>query len=113
MFDTRETNIEMVQGDTLAFGIEFEDLEQDLDSAYLTCKDSFTAVSDVFRISLGSGIEKVADQEYRVRVAPEDTQNVTAGNYYYDLRIGVNGDVFTILKGVLRILPAVTDEGGD
>ena len=45
---------------------------------------------------------------YVVRVAPEDTKNLETGMYYYDLSIELNGDVFTILNGSLKIESDVT-----
>lgn len=96
-------NLTMVRGDTLAFGIEIEGLDTDLESAYFTAKDSYSAETPAFQKSLGDGITKVETGKYRVRVAPEDTRNVNPGQYYYDLQIGVNSDVYTIMKGTLDI----------
>ena len=106
-------NICMVRGDTLAFGIEIDGLEQDLDTVFFTCKANYddTDANAVFKKSLGSGIEKVSDGQYRVRVAPEDTANVDPGMYYYDLELGVNSDIFTVLRGTLRINWDVTRNG--
>lgn len=101
-------NITLVRGDTLAFGLEFEGLEQDLSSAYFSCRTSFQADTYAFQKSLGDGIEKVETGKYRVRVAPEDTVNLEPGSYYYDLQIGANSDVYTILRGALELLPDVT-----
>lgn len=101
-------NIHMVRGDTLAFGVEFQGLDQDLDTAFFTCKANDTLTEYVFQKSLGDGIEKVETNKYRVRVAPEDTAEIEAGNYYYDFQIGVNDDVFTLLIGILEIQQDVT-----
>ena len=103
-----EKVINMVKGDTLSFGMEFTGLEQDLESAYFTAKQSYDAQENVFQKSLGNGISKVSDGVYAVRLAPADTANVSAGKYYYDLQIGVNGDKFTILYGVINLHPDVT-----
>lgn len=100
---TGDTNLSMVRGDTLSFGIELEGLDQDLDSAYFTCKVSNDDTTPLFQKSLGYGITKVSQGEYRVRVAPEDTEDLDAGKYYYDLEISVNGDVFTIMNGFLEM----------
>lgn len=97
-----DKNITMVRGDTLAFGMEFEGLDQDLSSAFFTCRQGWDG-EIVFQKSLGSGITKVETGKYTVRVAPSDTANVTPAHYVYDLEIGANGDVFTILKGILDI----------
>lgn len=100
-------NITMTRGDTLAFGVEIEGLNQDLETAYFTCRESYEG-EIVFQKSLNNGISKVDDGQYRVRVAPSDTEDLEAGKYYYDLELGVNDDVFTILKGILEIENDVT-----
>ncbi len=102
-----EKNITMVRGDTLSFGMEFEGLDQDLDAAYMTCRNGYEGEL-VFQKSLGNGITKASANQYRVRVAPEDTATVVPNRYYYDLQIQVNSDIFTILKGVLFIEADVT-----
>ena len=109
-FNMDESNITMVKGDTLSFGIEIGGLDgQSLESAFFTCKDVPTSDDVIFQKSLGDGITDNGDGTYTVRVAPQDTEDVTAGAYYYDCQIGINGDVFTILIGLLTILQDVTD----
>lgn len=109
-FNMDETNITMVKGDTLSFGIEIDGLDgQDLESAFFTCKDVPTSSDFIFKKSLGDGISNNGDGTYTVRVVPADTENVTAGSYYYDCQIGINGDVYTILIGLLTILQDVTN----
>ena len=99
---TTHQNITMTRGDTLAFGVEIIDLDQDLDTMFFTCKSSFDG-DIVFQKSLEDGISKVETGLYRVRVAPNDTKRLEAGEYYYDLEIGVNSDIFTLLQGVLTL----------
>ena len=106
-----DKNLKMVRGDTLAFGIEFEFDDgsiQDLDTCYFSCKQNPDDTNYIFQKSLTDGISKVANNQYRVRVAPEDTQNIELGNYYYDLQIGLNTDIFTIVKGVLKVEREIT-----
>lgn len=97
-------NIDMVKGDTLAFGMEIEGLGQDLSSASFTCRKSYED-EIVFQKDLTDGISKVETGKYRVRVAPEDTEDLVAGRYVYSLKIGVNSDEFTILYGILSLAP--------
>ena len=99
---TTEQNITMTRGDTLAFGIGIDGLGQDLDTAFFTCRDSLDG-NVVFQKSLSDGISKVETGLYRIRVEPDDTKRLDAGQYYYDFEIGVNSDIFTLLKGVLTI----------
>jgi len=109
-----DCNLSMVRGDTLTFGVELEDengelFTQDLESAYFTCKSSYDEEQAVFQKDLNVGISKVATGQYVVRVAPTDTEGVVPGKYYYDFEIGVNSDIFTVLKGVLTIENDVTN----
>ena len=109
-----DRNITMVRGDTLAFGVQLDGLTQQLDSAFFSCKIDPEEIEYVFQKSLRNGIELVEIGEdaiyYRFRVAPEDTYDLNEGKYYYDAQIGVNGDIFTILKGVLVIQDDITRE---
>lgn len=105
-----DKNLSMVRGDTLSFGMEISGIDQALDSVYFTCKSSYSATDPAFMKSLGDGISIVEPGKYRVRVAPEDTYNLESGVYYYDLQIGINGDVFTIMRGALELEPDVTRE---
>lgn len=99
--------VTMTRGDTLSFGMEIEGLDQDLETAYLTCRRNYTE-APVFQKSLGNGITKQETGKYVIRVAPEDTKSLEPGKYFYDLELGANGDKFTILKGILDIEIDVT-----
>lgn len=105
-------NISMIRGDTLAFGFEIDGSNQELDTAYFTCKSDINNIEPLFQKSLNDGIEIASTTNnsisYRVRVAPEDTYNLEAGNYNYDLQIGLNGDIYTILIGILSLNEDVT-----
>ena len=109
-----KTNFEIIRGDTLsfAFEVEFDEAPQKLGKADFTCKANFDDNEELFHKELEKGIN-FSNQDgtklyYIVRVAPEDTENLEAGMYYYDLSIELNGDVFTILNGSLKIESDVT-----
>ena len=109
-FQMENENITMVRGDTLAFNVEvFDDSGNPItvDSADFTCKKKLAGDLSVFHKSLGSGISQ-SDGIISVRVAPSDTKEVDAGRYFYDFQIGVGGDVFTLLRGVLTLEQDVT-----
>lgn len=109
-FKMENKNITMTRGDTLAFNVFVTDQKGDIievDSADFTCKKLGTDESNIFHKSLGAGITQF-DDCLAVRVAPEDTREVNAGQYFYDMQIGFNDDIFTILKGVLEIEQDVT-----
>lgn len=107
-------NFEMVKGDTMAFGleIEFDEDPQELEEVYFSCK-SILDNKALFRKDLNNGISLVKAEGnkmyYRVRIAPQDTKNLEVGRYNYDLEIRTNGDVYTILRGILNIVKEITE----
>lgn len=107
--------LDMVRGDTLSFAVEigFDESPQKLDSAFFSVKKNIDDDSYMFQKSIANnGIEYVKTDGnnlyYRVRVAPEDTKNVAEGTYFFDLQIGMNDDIFTVLKGTIRVDGDVT-----
>lgn len=103
-------NISMIKGDTMSFGFELQGLEgEQPDSINFACKEQVDDESYVFNKDLTDGVElDNYDEEkdiltYVVRVAPEDTASVDIGQYFYDLSVGVNSDVLTLMRGKLTI----------
>lgn len=105
-------NIKMVKGDTQSFGFEIEGVEN-LDTAYFSCKRNSQDENYLFQRSLNSGITQRAENQYVVRIDPDDTALLEPGQYWYDLEISKNDDVFTIFRGVLELLPEITTPTGD
>jgi hypothetical protein len=109
-------NVSMVRGDTMSFGlqVQFDDGVQPLDTAYFTCKANYSDINPVFQKSLDDGIDIVSSDTdsviYRIRVAPEDTKYIEPKNYYYDFQIGINHDIFTVLRGILKVDMDITEE---
>lgn len=107
-------NFEVVKGDTFTIGIEieFDDSPQKIDNAYFTCK-SGSDDKILFQKSLNNGISFIKQDGnkmyYRVRAEPNDTKKLEAGRYYYDLEIRTNGDVYTLLRGILKIEKEITE----
>lgn len=109
-FQFQNQNITMVKGDTLAFNVEvFDEAGQPItvDSAFMTCKEIPTDDNYIFQKSLLHGITQ-DDGIMVVRVAPNDTKEVDAGEYFYDLQIGVGQDIYTIMIGTLSLTQNVT-----
>lgn len=109
-FEMQNQNITMIKGDTLQFNVQVFDENGDpmtLDSAFMTCKERPNSTDKVFQKSLGDGIVQT-DGMLLVRVAPEDTSEVEAGQYFYDFQIGIGQDRFTIMIGVLSLEQDVT-----
>lgn len=105
-------NIKMVKGDTESFGFEIEGVEN-LDAAYFSCKRNSQDENYLFQKSLNSGITQRTENQYVVRIDPDDTALLEPGQYWYDLEISKNDDVFTIFRGVLELLPEITTPTGD
>lgn len=101
-----KNDIRHVRGDTLSFNIYVENLNQDIESIYFTCRDGANDNSEIlFEKNLNNGIsymyydEETDTRIYVVRISPTDTKDLQSGTYYYDEQIEVNSDVFTIMKG--------------
>ena len=110
MFDSLKTSfrfqneyIYMTRGDTLAFAVELIGLDQDLDTCTFTIKKHLNDDSSAVKKSIGDGITKVETGLYSVRVAPEDTAELELGRYWYALEISANGDVYTVMKGIIEL----------
>ena len=105
-------NIKMVKGDTESFGFELEGVEN-LDAAYFSCKRNSQDENYLFQKSLNNGITKRTENQYVVRITPDNTALLEPGQYWYDLEISKNGDIFTIFRGVLGLLPEITVPTGN
>nr|DAO17350.1 MAG TPA: hypothetical protein [Caudoviricetes sp.] len=110
-----KANLEMIKGDTLSFAveIEFDDKPQELEKAFFTCKRNLDDGDVVFQKTLEDGISFRKQERnkmyYVVRIAPEDTNDIETGHYFYDMQIELNSDVFTILTGALKVRYGITD----
>ena len=105
-------NLQMVVGDTESFGFELSDSQGGaitLNTAYFSCKNNAQDPTYVFQKSLNNGITAAGNNQFIIRIAPEDTALLNPGQYWYDLEIGVDNDIFTIFRGVLELVPEITD----
>ena len=102
-------NLTMVRGDTMQFQMKLKNLQATVASLYFTAKTNGTDSTPVFQKSLEDGITLVDTDTYQIRVAPADTANVAAGNYVYDLQIGLGSDIWTPMMGNLVLLQDVTN----
>ena len=105
----------MIKGDTLAFNFQVQGLDGATPTGiYFTCREKPESETFYFQRSLAEGITRVAyDAEtdtatYSVRVRPDNTADLTAGRYYYDLQMTVNEDILTFMKGRINIEWQVT-----
>lgn len=109
MFTTRKKNLTMTRGDTMAFGLYIKGLGHAADSVRFSCSKS-NGSNVIFSKDLTDSIVETRDNDpiYRIRIAPEDTNNIEPGDYLYDFEVQINSDVFTIMKGTLTIEPDIT-----
>ena len=102
-------NLSMIRGDTFAFDLVLSELDgATVNSIYFTVKKKRDDVSPTVQKSLADGITPVGELSYRVRIAPEDTRNLDAGTYIYDLQLGIGSDIYTPLMGEFVIIQDVT-----
>ena len=101
--------ITLPRGDTLSFNIEVTGSTTTLDDAYFTIKKNYDD-SPVAQVSLGSGITDLGGGLYVVRLAPSMTYDLPIGKYYYDLRLYVESDVFTVKRGIIELVNDATRE---
>lgn len=113
-FKMENEYITMIRGDTLSFGVIVNDengnpIDFDLDNIKMTCQSQNINNNNIlFQKTLGDGITKKSQGTYVIRVAPQDTENEELGKYFYDIQIEKNGDVFTIMHGILELQYEVT-----
>lgn len=103
--------IELTRGDTLAFDVTISEIDGvTIESMYFSVKKKPSDTEYIFQKSIGNGITQLDELKYRVRIAPEDTYEIVAGKYAYDLQIGLGGDIYTPLMGTFKLNWDVTEE---
>ena len=108
----KQYKLDMIRGDTFEMDIIVSDIgNAPVTSVYMSCKQKKIDDRYTFQKSLANGIEDEGEGRFHVRIAPEDTAELKAGIYYYDIQVGINHrDVFTVLTGVINISMDVTEE---
>ena len=102
-------DLEMIRGDTYAFGVRVTNLEgAAVTGMFFTIRKSAADAAITAQKRLGDGITAGPDGYYRVRLAPEDTRDIAAGKYAWDLEVDIGEDVYTPVKGTIRIEQDVT-----
>lgn len=101
-FNMQDENITMVKGDTLSFNVIVKDENGEavtVDSAVFAIRKDATT-GTLVKIDLTDGITQ-DDGVITVRLAPSKTSSINSGYYYYDLRIGIDDDIYTLLRGMI------------
>lgn len=105
---TKQKNFKLVRGDTLVFSFQVTGLSSPISSVTFSCKGTVKDEAYLFQKTLDDGIEVSEDGIYTVRIAPEDTANLNARRYAYDLEITIDQDVYTPMLGDLDLIADVT-----
>lgn len=105
----KQTQIEMVRGDTFEFVATFDDLAADLSAAAFTVKPLNGGNAVISKTLANSGITKVETGIYDVKVDPADTATVSAGTYAYDFQITTSdGAIYTLMMGMMSVIQDIT-----
>jgi len=102
-------DIDIVKGDTLAFNFQLHGLNGAVPTFLFTCKENpdgvtyFTSDSDD-GITLEEYDEQTDTATYSVYIAPNKTEGLELARYYYDLKMQLNGDIYTLMRGRFALL---------
>lgn len=102
------------RGDTFAFSVKLP-LDAEVESMFFSVKKHAMNSSYILQKSLGNGIVDDTDENdetkwFTVTVAPEDTNDLELGDYYYDLQVKIDGDVLTPIEGLFKVTTDITRE---
>lgn len=105
----KKRNLSMVKGDTFSFKVNvYGSTSTNFTNILFSCSQNY-AGDYIFQKEILPSEDAASEKAtYIITVSPEDTKSVIPGDYYYDLQINVNTDVFTLLYGKISILPEVT-----
>lgn len=105
-------NIDLIRGDTLNIQFEIKadtvlNLESENFGVTFSLKQAASDTGYVFQ-KKKDAVSEIADNTFILRVAPEDTQSLIPGWYYYDLQLTIEDDVYTIALGKLQLIRDIT-----
>lgn len=105
-------NIDTIRGDTLNIQLEIEsDTTLDLTSndvnITFSLKQSATSAAYVFQKDK-TAVTALGNNIFMLRIAPEDTNDLIPGFYYYDIELQVGDDIYTVAIGRMHIEVDIT-----
>lgn len=106
-------DIDMVKGDTMAFNLQLKGLQEAEPTIVFSCSESyndapiFTVDTEDGGITLESYDSESDTALYAVLVAPDKTEDMALGRYYYDLELTLDDNVVTLMRGRLTLLYGV------
>ena len=103
-------NIYLIKGDSFTFDIILSELQnyENVNSIFFSVKKTKSDQNYTFQKSLIDGIISIDTLKYRVCIDPQDSELLECGEYYYDLEIGINNDIYTVMMGILHITEDIT-----
>lgn len=109
-------NIEIVKGDTCIFDFELKGLGSDVSPSFeLICREKpegtkyFDCKSSDNEITQESYDSTNDIYTYSVYIAPSQTTELNVGRYYYDLKMTLDSNVYTLLRGRFELVYDVID----
>ena len=98
-------NFIMVKGDTFTFDISIPDLKntETISNIQFSVKEKKQDQNYIFQKTFLNGIFPVDNLKYRIKIIPQDTYNLTQGQYYYNLKVILDNDIYTVLVGKITI----------
>lgn len=110
-----DRDITIVKGNTLNFFVNFtlsagEEIT-DITEIYFSGKDKLSDSEYAFQLTLGNGIElQEGTTKFLVSLSHDISDTLISNeNYYYDLTFVINGNVFTLMKGIFKVEANVTN----
>jgi hypothetical protein len=105
-------NIDMIRGDTVNIQFEVEsDTVLDLSSndfqITFSLKQAATDTEYVFQ-KHKTAVTQISENNFVLRIAPDDTEELIPGYYFYDLQLGIGDDIYTIALGMFQIIRDIT-----
>lgn len=98
----------LTRGDTICFNIKGRGINQNLSNAYFSVKNSKDSYEYIFQEKLNNGIKEIELGHYQVRIAPNTTQNLELGTYFYDVQLEFGEDIITAMKGRFELTYDIT-----
>lgn len=107
-----DMNIDMIRGDTVNIQFEIEsdtvlDLSSDDFDVTFSLKQAATDTTYVFQ-KHKSAVTEISENNFVLRIAPDDTAELIPGYYFYDLQLGIGDDIYTIALGMFQIIRDIT-----
>ena len=100
-------NLDIIRGDTVNIQFEIDsdtvfDLSNENFNVTFSLKKAATDTAYVFQKDK-TAVTSPANNVFILRIAPEDTTNLVAGFYFYDIQLSIGDDIYTIALGKFNI----------